>query len=170
MKINSIIIVCLVVLFTSCNKQKTSDDFNKNVTQSTEADNAEGLKLFQQKCYACHSVATKSHDEIIAPPMIAVKKRYSMQYDNKEDFVNAVVAYAIDPKAENALMIGAVNKFKAMPKQAFEEEDLEKIAAYIYQNKIETPEWFEEHFQQNHKNGQGMGQGMGKGMGKAPNN
>ncbi|POY38835.1 hypothetical protein C3L50_11955 [Flavobacterium alvei] len=170
MKINSIIIVCLVVLFTSCNKQKTSDNFNKDVTQSTEADNAEGLKLFQQKCYACHSVATKSHDEIIAPPMIAVKKRYSMQYDNKEDFVNAVVAYAIDPKAENALMIGAVNQFKAMPKQAFSEDDLKKIATYIYENKIETPEWFEEHFQQNHKNGQGMGQGMGKGMGKAPNN
>jgi hypothetical protein len=48
MKINSIIIISLVVLFTSCNKQKTSDDFNKDVTQSTEADNAEGLKLFQQ--------------------------------------------------------------------------------------------------------------------------
>jgi hypothetical protein len=85
-----------------------------------------------------------------------------MQYDNKEDFVNAVVAYAIDPKAENALMIGAVNQFKVMPKQAFSEEDLKKIATYIYENKIETPEWFEEHFQQNHKNGQGMG--------KTPNN
>lgn len=157
MKINSIIIVCLVVLFTSCNKQKTSDDFNKDVTQSTEAENAEGLKLFQQKCYACHSVITKSHNEIIAPPMIAVKKRYSMQYDSKEDFVNAVIAYASDPKAENALMTEAVNKFKAMPKQAFTTEDLTKIATYIYENKIETPEWFEEHFQQNHKNGQGMG-------------
>ena len=150
------------MIFSSCNKQKSSDDFNKNIASTIESDDAEALKLFQQKCYACHSVATKSHDEIIAPPMIAVKKRYSMQFDNKEDFVNAVVAYASDPKAENALMIGAVNKFKAMPKQAFQEEDLKKIAAYIYENKIETPEWFEEHFQQNHKNGQGMGKGMGR--------
>jgi cytochrome c551/c552 len=170
MKTNFIKLVALLMIFTSCNKQKSSEDFNKNLTVNTESDDAEALKLFQQKCYACHSVATKSHDEIIAPPMIAVKKRYSMQYDNKEDFVNAVVAYAIDPKAENALMIGAVNQFKAMPKQAFSEEDLKKIATYIYENKIETPEWFEEHFQQNHKNGQGMGQGMGKGMGKTPNN
>ena len=98
--------------------------------------------------------------------MIAVKKRYSMQFDNKEDFVNAVVAYASDPKAENALMIGAVDKFKAMPKQAFSEDDLKKIATYIYENTIETPEWFEDHFQQNHKNGQGMG----KRMGRTPNN
>src|SRR3970040_1028697 len=166
MKTNFIKLVVLLMIFTSCNKQKSSEDFNKNIASTIESNDAEALKLFQQKCYACHSVATKSHDEIIAPPMIAVKKRYSMQYDNKEDFVNAVVAYAIDPKAEKALMIGAVNQFKAMPKQAFSEEDLKKIATYIYENKIETPEWFEEHFQQNHKNGQGMGQGMGKGMGR----
>lgn len=170
MKSNFIKLVVLLMIFTSCNKQKSSDDFNKNIASTNESDDAEALKLFQQKCYACHSVATKSHDEIIAPPMIAVKKRYSMQYDNKEDFVNAVVAYASDPKAENALMIGAVNQFKAMPKQAFSPDDLKKIATYIYENKIETPEWFEEHFQQNHKNGQGMGQGMGRGMGKTPNN
>lgn len=170
MKTNFIKLVVLLMIFTSCNKQKSSDDFNKNIASTNESDDAEALKLFQQKCYACHSVATKSHDEIIAPPMIAVKKRYSMQYDNKEDFVNAVVAYAIDPKAENSLMIGAVNQFKAMPKQAFSEDDLKKIATYIYENKIETPEWFEEHFQQNHKNGQGMGQGMGRGMRKTPSN
>jgi cytochrome c553 len=170
MKTNFIQLVVLLMIFTSCNKQKSSEDFNKNIASTIESDDAEALKLFQQKCYACHSVATKSHDEIIAPPMIAVKKRYSMQYDNKEDFVNAVVAYAIDPKAENALMIGAVDKFKAMPKQAFSEDDLKKIATYIYENKIETPEWFEGHFQQNHKNGQGMGQGMGKRMGRTPNN
>ena len=171
MKINFIIIAVLFILFSSCNKQKQVGEFNKNIAVNsinTESENAEGLLLFQQKCYACHSVITKSHDEIIAPPMIAVKKRYSMQYDTKEDFVNAIVAYASDPKAENALMIGAVNKFKAMPKQDFKEDDLRKIATYIYENEIETPVWFEGHFQQNHKNGQGMGMGMR--MGKNKNN
>lgn len=166
MKTNFIKLVVFLMIFSSCNKQKSSEDFSVNTSAKSETENAEALALFQQKCYACHSVSTKSHDEIIAPPMIAVKKRYSMQFDNKEDFVNAVVAYASDPKAENALMIGAVNKFKAMPKQAFQEEDLKKIATYIYENKIETPEWFEEHFQQNHKNGQGMGKGMGMGRNK----
>lgn len=153
MKTNLIIIAILIVYFSSCNNKITS--IPKNEINSTT--NTEGLKLFQQNCYACHSVTTKSHDEIIAPPMIAVKKRYSMQYDSKDDFVKAVVAYASDPKAENALMIGAVDKFKAMPKQDFKEDDLRKIATYIYENEIETPEWFEGHFQQNHKNGQGKG-------------
>jgi cytochrome c551/c552 len=160
MNTNFIKIIALVALLSSCNKQKSSEDFSTNTSAKSETENAEALALFQQKCYACHSVTTKSHDEIIAPPMIAVKKRYSMQFDNKEDFVNAVLAYASDPKAENTLMRGAVNKFKAMPKQAFEEEDLKKIATYIYENEIETPEWFEGHFQQNHKNGQGIGNGM----------
>ena len=165
MKINRILIIILFILFLSCNKQKEAANYDQLIAVNgikTDNENSEGLLLFQQKCYACHSVITKSHDEIIAPPMIAVKKRYSMQYDNKEDFVNAIVAYASDPNAENALMIGAVNKFKAMPKQDFKEEDLRKIATYIYENKIETPVWFEDHFQQNHKNGQGMGMNKNK--------
>ena len=166
MNTNFVKLAVLLVLFSSCNKQKSSEDFNTNTQANSETENAEALALFQQKCYACHSVTTKSHDEIIAPPMIAVKKRYSMQFDNKEDFVNAVVAYAHDPKAENALMPGAIEKFKAMPKQAFDVADLKKIATYIYNNEIETPEWFEGHFQQNHKKGQGMGNGMGIGRNK----
>jgi hypothetical protein len=155
MKTNLIIIVTAATILSSCNNKEAS--IPKNEINPTV--NNEGLKLFQQNCYACHSVITKSHDEIIAPPMVAVKRRYMKEYDSKEDFVKAVVAYAIDPKAENALMIGAVNKFKAMPKQEFKADDLTKIATYIYDNEIETPEWFEDHFQQNHKNGQGMGKG-----------
>lgn len=153
MKTNLIIIAILFVVLSSCNNKITS--LPKNEINSTT--NTEGLKLFQQNCYACHSVTTKSHDEIIAPPMAAVKRRYMKEYDSEDDFVKAVVAYASDPKTENALMIGAVDKFKVMPKQAFTKEDLTKIAAYIYDNEIETPEWFEDHFQQDHKNGQGMG-------------
>ncbi len=161
MKTNFILIAILVVVFSSCNKQKNENSKNE-ISSTTEVENIEALKLFQQNCYACHSVTTKSHEEIIAPPMAAVKRRYMKEYDSKEDFVKAVVAYASDPKAENALMIGAVDKFKAMPKQKFTKEDLTKIASYIYDNEIETPEWFEDHFQQNHKNGQGMGRGRNK--------
>ena len=157
MKTNFILIAITAVVVSSCNHKMTS--IPKNEVKSTA--NAEGLKLFQQNCYACHSVTTKSHDEIIAPPMAAVKRRYMMEYDTKENFVKAVVSYAIDPKEENALMI-AVNNFNVMPKQAFSEDDLIKIASYIYDNEIESPKWFEDHFQENHKNGQGMGNGRNK--------
>lgn len=158
MKASLILIACLVAVFSSCNKQKTENSRNE-VKSTAVIENTEALKLFQQNCYACHSVITKSHDEIIAPPMVAIKRRYMKEYDSRVDFVAAMVAYANDPKVENALMLGAVDKFKAMPKQAFKKDELEKIATYIYDNEIEAPEWFEAHFQQNHKNGQGMGSG-----------
>ncbi len=162
MKTKLLTLLIIIIAFASCKKQ--NDDFStqKTAVTTSKAENEEAQILFQQKCYACHSVITKSHDEIIAPPMIAVKKRYSMQFDNKEDFVKAVVAYAGHPDAKNALMTGAISKFKAMPMQNFREEDLTKIATYIYENEIETPVWFQDHFKQNHKNGMGMGQGMGK--------
>ena len=146
MKANLIIIVITSFFISSCNNKTSSIQINEsNLTTDNKA-----FELFQQKCYACHSVTTKSHDEIIAPPMVAVKRRYMKEYDSKEDFVKAVVNYAIDPKEENALMRGAVNKFNVMPKQAFNEDDLIKIATYIYDNEIESPKWFKEHFKQNH--------------------
>ena len=158
MKANLIIIVITSFFISSCNNKTSSIP----ITDSNLTTDNKAFELFQQKCYACHSVTTKSHEEIIAPPMAAVKRRYMKEYDSKEDFVKAIVAYAIDPKTENALMIGAVDKFNAMPKQDFKEDDLTKIASYIYDNEIETPEWFEDHFQQKHKNGQGIGNGRNK--------
>ena len=68
-----------------------------------------------------------------------------------------------DPKEENALMYGAVQQFKVMPKRAFNEEDLEKIATYIYDNEIEQPDWFAAHFKEQH-GGKGMGKGRMRGM------
>nr|WP_315255770.1 c-type cytochrome [uncultured Flavobacterium sp.] len=152
--------VVILLIFSSCRKQNETK-LETALSSTTEIKNdPEGLRLMKQNCYVCHSVTSKSHDEIIAPPMIAVKKRYLMQYNTKEDFVNAFVAYTNNPKAENALMYGAVNKFKAMPKLNYNINDLKKIASYIYDNQIETPKWFQSHFQQS---GQGMGNGQGMG-------
>ena len=149
--------VVLLLIFSSCNKQKEAKIITSSTSFEESKEEPDGLKLMKDKCYACHSITTKSHDEIIAPPMIAIKRRYSMQYNTKEDFVKAFVAYTSDPKAENALMIGAINKFNVMPKQNYKADDLKKIASYIYDNEIEAPKWFQAHFEQNQKNGQGMG-------------
>ena len=142
---------------------KTYSELAYTETKEVKIKANDGLALMKQNCYACHSVTTKSHDDIIAPPMIAIKKRYLKEYNSKEDFVKAFVNYASDPKAKNSLMLGAVDKFKVMPKQSFAKDDLTKIAVYVYDNEIEVPEWFEDHFQQKHNSGKGMGKGMGKG-------
>lgn len=148
MKTRLILIAIPLLLLTNCGNPK-----NLNITENStiaKTENTKGFDLFKQNCYTCHSVTTNSHDEIIAPPMIAIKRRYLKTHSTKQDFVNAMVSYASDPKAENALMLGAINKFNVMPKQDFNKEDLSKIANYIYDNEIESPEWFETHFQNNH--------------------
>ena len=50
-------------------------------------------------------------------------------------------------------MYGAVNRFKIMPYIKFEEKDLRRIGAYLYDNEVEQPAWFEEHFKEMHPNG-----------------
>jgi len=161
-----IYIIAIAILFlVSCNKSKEDTTSEQIAVNKTKTEPPEGYTLFKNNCYVCHSVTSKSHDEIIAPPMIAVKRRYQKSYTSKEDFVEALVNWSKDPKEENALMRGAVQQFKVMPKQAFKEDDLKKIAAYIYDNDIEKPDWFEAHFKDEH-GGEGKGMGNGKGQGK----
>jgi len=92
--------------------------------------------------------------------MAAVKMRYSRRFDSKDEFVDAMVSWTMNPEKEKALMRGAVDKFKLMPKQAFKEEDMLKIASYIYENKLEEPSWFAAHQKEMHGNANGMRQGM----------
>jgi len=160
------IITFAILVLTSCNKTK-QDIFSKAESvaiNATKVEQSEGYTLFKNNCYVCHSVISASHNEIIAPPMVAVKRRYQKSYASKEVFVEAFVNWSKDPKEENALMRGAVQQFKVMPKQVFNEADLKKIAVYIYDNEIEQPEWFEAHFKEEH-GGEGKGMGKGKGMG-----
>ena len=77
----------------------------------------------------------------------------------EEEFVDALVAWTMDPQESRALMRGAVVKFNVMPKQLFKEEEIKKMATYIYNNKLEEPDWFDAHQKEMHADGK-MG-GMG---------
>lgn len=152
----------LLFFFIGCNEKKQGTSVKMADANITAQNQSDGYTLLKNNCYACHSVTTKSHDEIIAPPMIAIKRRYKMNYNTKEEFVNAIITWALNPTKEHALMRGAVMQFNVMPKQPFIKDDLIKIADYMYDNILEKPEWFQNHFNEQHPNG--MGKGMGKGM------
>jgi len=156
------------MLFFSCKPNKEVEKL-KEIT-SIEVNNnqikPEGYNLLRNNCYACHSVTAQSHDGIIAPPMEAIKRRYKVSYKTKEEFVDAMTNWALDPKEENALMRGAVNQFKVMPKQPFNKDEIIKIAEYIFDNELEKPTWFKTHFDDEHPNGMGNGQGKGMGNGQ----
>jgi hypothetical protein len=160
MKTILLAVISVTLLLSSCIKKTQPENVSStpDIAKANVPESSEGYTLLKNNCYVCHSVTTKSHDEIIAPPMIAVKRRYQNQYATKEGFVEAVVNWAKNPTEEKSLMRGAVQRFKVMPKQAFKEDDLKKIAAYIYDTEIEQPAWFEAHFKEQHgSRGKGMG-------------
>ena len=145
-------LIISALLIWSC---KIPDDKNVGVADEVASSEKElrqeAKNLLIKNCYICHSPSSPSHDEIIAPPLAAVKMRYGMRYSNEEDFVNAIVDWSLNPKGEKALMKGAVDRFNVMPKQPFKREELNKMALYMYQNELEEPIWFEEHQREMHQ-------------------
>ena len=160
-----ILILFISVFILSCNNSKNKDlsAFEK----SMQANNHPGKKLMETNCYVCHS-PTASHDDRIGPPMIAIKKHYIDDETTKEQFISDLKAWIKNPNEADAKMRGAVRRFGVMPKQAFPEETIEKIADYMYDFEIDQPEWFEDHFneEKGKHNGNGRGKGMGQGKGK----
>lgn len=154
MKNNIVMIIVIAMLFFSCSDKKKDHQQNivANLNMET-AKNLDGYNLLKTKCYACHNPNAASHDQIIAPPMAAVKMRYQIKFKTKDSFVDAIADWATNPEEDRARMRGAVMRFKVMPKQGFEENDIRKIAAFMYENELEQPEWFASHEKEMHKGG-----------------
>lgn len=143
--------------FFSCQQKKEDADYSiKQTNQLTIEDGQPGKKLVETHCYVCHNPTIPDGLGRIAPPMVAIKARYLMNYTTKEEFVTHIVQFVDNPTEENAIMYGAVNRFKVMPKQVFPEGVVEKIANYMFDYQIEEPSWFKEHWE---SNGQGRRKG-----------
>jgi len=143
-----------LLLVVSCiNKKPKSTEPLNTESGIVAGQETEGYELAKVHCYVCHNPNSPSHDEIIAPPLAAVKMRYGMQYKTEADFVDAMVEWVMDPQESRALMRGAVVKFQTMPKQLFKEDEIRKIAVYIYNSQLEEPDWFDAHQKEMHKNG-----------------
>ena len=120
------------------------------VTQTNELTNEHpGKVLLETKCYACHHPSSAENTRI-APPMIAIKKHYIDEKTTYADFKEALWTFVEKPTSEKAKLKGAVRKFGVMPYQAFNKEDIEKIADYLYHQDIASPDWFEEHYKKGH--------------------
>lgn len=161
----------LVFLLSACNTHNQNEYLatvkNSEFTEGEILQEHPGKKLMENNCYVCHNPKT-AEEAIIAPPMIAVKMHYISEDTSKEDFVNAMVEWSKNPSEEISKMPGAVKKFGLMPYQFYPEETIRQIADYMYENEIEEPVWFEEHYNKMHgdrpkmKGKMAGGEGMGK--------
>ncbi|MDZ7614046.1 MAG: hypothetical protein U5K51_10420 [Flavobacteriaceae bacterium] len=73
----------MLLLLLSCDKKNELALLDVPLKKQVIFKDTVSYELLKSKCYACHAVNTKSHDEIIAPPMAAVKRRYLMMYPDK---------------------------------------------------------------------------------------
>jgi cytochrome c553 len=144
MKSSIVLFVFLSLL--SCQNKNELLEIQKDLTQA-EAEHAQ--KLMQTHCYICHSPTASETQGRIAPPMVAIKARYLMDNKTKEEFVSNIEQFVENPTEDKALMYGAIKKHGLMPKQAFPEGSIEKIAAFMYDYQIEEPEWFKTHLEGN---------------------
>ena len=145
-----IFLLLLSITIFSCNKKNEN---YKPVTEKDKlgvSDNFEGKKLMETHCYLCHSPSAPEGEGRIAPPMVAIKARYiDKEGYNKDEFIAAVKSFVENPTEDKALMFGAVKKHGLMPKQAFPHGSVEKIATFMFDYKIEEPEWFKVHWEGN---------------------
>ncbi|MDZ4747177.1 MAG: DUF3365 domain-containing protein [Saprospiraceae bacterium] len=112
----------------------------KHTSTKKEAD-AKALTLLQNNCFACHT-PDMSIDKRLGPPMFRIREHYFSEKITRQEFVDKLVRFAMNPSQANSIMPGTVRNFGLMPKQSFRQEDLEVIAGYIYDHDLGSEEWY----------------------------
>ena len=85
--------------------------------------------LFNGNCITCH----KETESVSAPSVVEFKKKYLSAFSKKEDFVEQMSEWVLNPKEETSLMRDAVKEYGLMPHLCFDEETLIDISTYIYE-------------------------------------
>lgn len=135
----------LLILVISCQTEERDPDAPVNAEQA--------LTFMSTNCYTCHDPKAPENNRI-APPMIAIKRHYQDAGLDRTQFIEAVADFVDNPAADKVRMPGAVKKFGLMPKLSYNDDAVRNLAAYIYDNEIEQPEWFEEHYNNRNYGGQ----------------
>lgn len=138
----------LALLFAFNFFSLNAQDSQKDVLTTPPSE--EVLSALMYSCYVCHNPRVKSHDDIIAPPLIAVKYMYKFKFPEKEVFVEKMTDFILEPNNQKAILQGPVMKFGAMPDMPMDPTMVRSIAEYIYDNEIEEPVWFPEYFESRH--------------------
>lgn len=141
----------LFLLFTfSCNNEAGEQNQQGNDGDLSGLTAEEGLMALKINCYSCHNPLAPSHDELLAPPMVAVKFRYKNLYPERAAFISHMTDFIHEPTEEKAKMKQPVQRLGLMPKTLLSQEEISAISAYIYDQQLEEPAWFAEHFEEEH--------------------
>ncbi|RDY60070.1 c-type heme family protein [Flagellimonas nanhaiensis] len=145
---SKVLFILFIFLMFSCKKKPDSKISSVEQQEEQPAVEHEGKKLMETKCYLCHSPSEPEKGTRIGPPMVAIKGHYLEEFKDKEGFVNAISDFIKAPSQEKVKLTGAVQRFGLMPYQYYPEQEIQKIAEYMFEYQIEEPEWFKEHWEE----------------------
>ena len=128
---------------------------------------AEKGKVSIPVCLSCHNAELNPP---LAPPFYGVQNRYKMKYNNKSDFIEAIVNWVKNPSIENALMQRPVKKLGLMPAMPLPDDMLKTIAAYVYEEEFSAPCKHWENEIKNSESIQNKGRGASRNKGSKGNN
>jgi len=94
---------------------------------SLYGDNMSSL-LFNGNCITCH----KENETISAPSVVKFKEVYKNAFPKKEDFVEYMSKWVVNPDERTSLIDKAIKKHGLMPHLGFDEDMLRDISSYIY--------------------------------------
>ncbi|MBF0264451.1 MAG: c-type cytochrome [Gammaproteobacteria bacterium] len=111
----------------------------------------EGQALFMQYCASCHGeLAGIPMNKRPAPPIFMVKRHYTGTYPDEMTFVDAMADWVETRDVSTSLMPGAIRRYNLMPEIVVERSKVEKIAAYIFNTRMNLPASFEHHYKRQH--------------------
>jgi mono/diheme cytochrome c family protein len=116
------------------------------LTPSAQA-SQDGKSLFESLCMSCHVVSGKP---TVAPPVFGMKNHVMQAYPRREDFINYVIHWVKQPDASRSLMPGAVRRFGVMPALPYPEEQVRKVAGFLYDTNFKKPGWYRKHYEAEH--------------------
>lgn len=140
----SMLIIAFTILI-SCNNKHSKKQGTTLKNNTISINISKGFQLLESNCFACHSPKTSLEDRI-APPMAAIKEYYITEGVTKEQFTKNLLNFIENPSEENSKIPSAIERFGVMPKMNFSPKQVEQIADYIYNSKLEEPDWYENHF------------------------
>ncbi len=136
-------LLMVFVLLYSCKNTQQDNKHSLNETPPpTPQELAEGFRLIENNCFSCHSL-NPSVENNIAPTMAAIKTAYLEGNTTYEQFTKDYIAFLNDPSVENSKMPEAIKRFNLMPKMSLSDDQISKIASYIYITELEKTDWFE---------------------------
>lgn len=114
-------LVLIGFLFLSACEPKT--------TQKTEPP-SQTAAFISTNCGSCHGIGLT--EQASAPNLIQVKKSWIQAYPEKQEFIDQMASFLLQPEAQKSRMQGAVKTYGLMPKMGYTLNQAKEIAAWLY--------------------------------------